>query len=70
MTIVKTCERFIDEVETIIVENIERLLLDHWTARKQRGVGSHHSIQNLLADFSGWNSVMCDEIEKLDNKGS
>ena len=61
-TFEKTHTRLIYEIENLLIENIELILSDKWTSRKQRGIGSHHFTKSLPLNFSGWNSVISDEI--------
>ena len=68
-TFIKTYAVLIAEIETLFLDNLDSLLSDQWTATKQRGKASHHYVRDLPTNFSGWNSNIRQEIEKLDNEG-
>ena len=68
-TFVKTYAVLVREMENLFVDNLDSLLSDQWTATKQRGNGSHHYVRDLPTNFSGWNSNIRQEVEKLDKEG-
>jgi methionyl-tRNA formyltransferase len=68
-TFVKTYTVLINEIESLFMNCINSLLSGNWVAKKQRSVGTHHYAKNLPSNFSGWNSNIKQEIEKLYNEG-
>lgn len=69
LTFVKAYSVLIENIENLFLEFLPSLLTDTWTAKKQRGIGTHHYIRDLPANFSGWNSVITEELARLDREG-
>ena len=68
-TFVKTYSALTENIENLFLEFLPLLLTDTWTAKKQRGIGTHHCARDLPTNFSGWNSVITEELSRLDNEG-
>ena len=68
-TFTKTYSILRDNIELLFLEFLPSLLNDTWIAKKQRGTGTHHNVKDLPKNFSGWNSVITEELSKLDNEG-
>lgn len=68
-TFAKTYSTLIENIENLFLEFLPSLLTDNWTAKKQRGIGTHHYKKDLPTNFSGWNSVITEELSRLKNKG-
>ena len=68
-TFVKTYAVLTKTIENLFLEILPSLLTDTWTAKKQRGIGTHHYERDLPKNFSGWNSVITEELARLDNEG-
>ena len=68
-TFLKTYGVLIESMEDLFLEFLPSLLADTWTAKKQRGVGTHHYAGDLPSNFSGWNANIMDELERLDGEG-
>jgi methionyl-tRNA formyltransferase len=68
-TFVKTYSALTENIENLFLEFLPLLLTDTWTAKKQRGIGTHHYARDLPTNFSGWNSVITEELSRLDNEG-
>ena len=68
-TFKKTYEKLNFEIEDLFLENLEELLNDNWTATRQIGLGTKHDIKDLPSNFSGWNSNIKREINKLYKEG-
>ena len=68
-TFVKTYAVLIESIEDLFLEFLPSLLTDTWTAKKQRGDGTHHYVRDLPSNFSGWNANIMDELERLDSEG-
>lgn len=68
-TFIKTYKVLIREMEYLFLSLIDPLLSNKWVAKSQKGVGSHHNIKDLPSNFSGWNSNINQEIEKLKKEG-
>lgn len=68
-TFVQTYSRLVKEIENLFIEKVGDILTDNWNAKPQRGFGSQHYVRELPKNFSGWGSVIADEIKKLDSEG-
>lgn len=68
-TFVKTYSALTENIENLFLEFLPLLLTDTWTAKKQRGIGTHHYVRDLPTNFSGWNSIITEELSRLDNEG-
>jgi hypothetical protein len=64
----KTYSVLIESVEDLFVEFLPSLLADNWAAEPQKGEGSYHRISDLPTNFSGWNSVITEELLRLRRK--
>ena len=53
------------EIEELFIENIENLLTNKWVLNKQKGKGTYHNSKDLPQDFSGWDSLIDEEINRL-----
>jgi methionyl-tRNA formyltransferase len=58
--------RLIDEIEDLFIKNREIILSKSFTSFPQRGPGSYHEVADLPEEFGGWDSVITDEIARLD----
>lgn len=65
-TFSETYNCLIEEIETLFEVNIDNIINDSWTSKPQRGDGTLHFVKDLPAEFSGWTSVINDEIKRLD----
>ena len=68
-TFFKTYSVLIENVENLFLELLPSLLTDTWTSKKQSGTGTHHYVRDLPINFAGWNSVITEELYRLDKKG-
>ena len=68
-TFVTTYSALIESMESLFLEFLPLLLTDTWVAKKQRCVGTHRYVRDLPSNFSGWNSNIMDELDRLDNEG-
>ena len=68
-TFVKTYAVLVERIESLFLEFLPSFITDDWKARKQRGVGTHHYVRDLPSNFSGWNSNIEEELERLDKEG-
>ena len=68
-TFVKTYSVLLENMEKLFLEFLPLLLTDTWTAKKQRGLGTHHYVRDLPKKFSGWNSIINEELARLDDEG-
>ena len=68
-TFVKTYSVLKENIENLFLEFLPSLLNDTWTAKKQRGFGTHHFERDLPSNFSGWNSNINEELARLDREG-
>ena len=68
-TFLKTYKTLIEEMEKLFLDCVDSILADKWTAKKQRGVGTHHYVRDLPSNFAGWNSNIEKEIAKLNQEG-
>ena len=53
------------EIEELFIENIENLLDNKWILNKQKDNGTYHNSKDLPKDFSGWDSLIDEEINRL-----
>ena len=68
-TFVKTYERLVAEIESLFDDEAENILFDKWESKPQRGKGSVHFMRDLPIQFAGWNSIIDDELRRLNNLG-
>lgn len=68
-TFVKTYAVLLKNMEDLFLDFLPSLLNDSWTAKKQRGEGTIYYEKDLPSNFSGWNSKISDELERLDVEG-
>ena len=68
-TFAKTYAALIENIEGLFLDFLPSLLTDDWTAKKQRGIGTHHYAKDLPSNFSGWDSIIEQEIARLDKEG-
>ena len=66
-TFIETYDRLFDEIENLFIENIDLIVSKKWTAMKQVGNGTFHSVKDLPNEFNGWQSSIADEIKRLKN---
>ena len=64
-TFVETYKLLFIEIENLFVKNIELIIQKNWNEKKQVGKGSFHLSKDLPKDFSGWESVIEEEIKRL-----
>jgi len=57
------------ELEILFIKNIDKIINDTWKSVKQKGVGTHHFLKDLPVNFSGWDSIIKVEIERLKKEG-
>ena len=67
-TFVETYKRLFIEIECLFVKNIELIIQKNWNEKKQVGKGTFHSLKDLPNGFSGWESVVEEEIKRLKKK--
>ena len=67
-TFVETHKRLFIEIEGLFVKNIELIIQKNWNEKKQVGKGTFHSLKDLPNGFSGWESVIEEEIKRLKKK--
>ena len=67
-TFVETYKRLFIEIEDLFVKNIELIIQKNWSEKNQVGKGSFHTSKDLPNDFSGWESVIEEEIKRLKQK--
>jgi methionyl-tRNA formyltransferase len=64
-----TYEKLVKSAETLLFENFESIINQDFELKKQRGKGSYHSLKDLPQDFSGWDTNISNEIERLEAIG-
>ena len=67
-TFVETYRRLLIEIEGLFVKNIELIIQKNQNEKKQVGKGTFHSLKDLPNGFSGWESVIEEEIKRLKKK--
>jgi folate-dependent phosphoribosylglycinamide formyltransferase PurN len=65
-TFAQTHSRLIAEIEELFIKNMQVIVSKSFTSFPQRGVGSYHKAADLPEEFAGWQSVIRDEIARLD----
>jgi methionyl-tRNA formyltransferase len=66
-TFSKTYKKLIVEIEKLFRDNIDELISKKFIATPQRRKGSYHSVANLPKEFIGWDSVIKEEVVRLDS---
>lgn len=66
-TFLKTYKKLIVEIEKLFRNNIDELISKKFIATPQRRKGSYHSVANLPNEFIGWDSVIKEEVVRLDS---
>ena len=64
-TFFDTYIRLKQEAEKLFCDNIEKIINNIWVPKTQKSGGSHHYKKDLPKEFSGWNSDIKDEINRL-----
>ncbi len=65
-TFSQTYKRLINEIERLFLDNLGNIIRNNWVARPQRGEGALHFVKDLPNEFSGWDSVIEEELDRLD----
>ena len=68
-TFVKTYAVLTSEMERLFLDNLDSILSDTWHAAIQHSNGTHHYMKDLPSNFSGWDSNIKYEIERLKTEG-
>jgi hypothetical protein len=68
-TFAKTYSVLRESIEGLFLEFLPSLLNDTWNAKRQRGIGTHHYVRDLPANFSGWDSKISEELDRLEKEG-
>ena len=63
----KTYKKLIVEIEKLFRVNIDELISKKFIATPQRRKGSYHSVANLPKEFIGWDTVIKEEVVRLDS---
>ena len=66
ITFSQTFKRLRKEVENLFIRNIDKLLTTSWESTPQRRSGTCHKLKDLPTLFGGWDTVIKDEIVRLD----
>lgn len=64
----QTHAHLVTQIVDLFATNLSRILTGNYVARTQRGRGSYHRIADLPHDFSGWDSDIAEEIQRLDGQ--
>ena len=64
-TFADTYLRLIREIENMFIYNLDNILKGKWLAKPQLGTGTYHKLVDLPSEFSGWNSEVKKEINRL-----
>ena len=68
-TFANTYLTLIKEIECLFIEKIENFINERWESRPQKGNGTFHNMKDLPSNFSGWDSIISDEIKRLYREG-
>lgn len=63
---IETYQRLIAEIEDLFERHLDQIITGRFPKTRQRGRGTHHFYGDLPKEFSGWNAVIADEIQRLD----
>jgi len=66
VTFTETYKRLMNELEDLFIEHRSDILAGLITPVPQRGSGTYHRSSDLPIEFSGWDSIIPDEIARLD----
>lgn len=64
-----TYNKLFSAAEDLILDKIEKIIKLEFDCEKQRGKSTFHFKKDLPTDFSGWDSNVYDEIQRLENNG-
>lgn len=67
VTFRNTYNRLITEIEELFVDNIKSIIARSYNIKTQRRYGSFHKKSDLPKEFSGWDSVVDEEVRRLDS---
>jgi len=62
-------EKLFSEIENMFINNIDNILTSNFKSKIQRGKGSIHYVRDFPSNFSGWDSKIYDEINRLEKLG-
>ena len=62
-------EKLFKSAEALLLESIDKIINQDYEYKRQRGKGTYHSVGDLPKDFSGWDSNIMSEIERLEKLG-
>ena len=65
-TFSKTYKRLRIEIEDLFRSHINEMVNGEYTTIPQRRIGTYHSFFDLPEDFTGWDSIINEEILRLD----
>ena len=65
VTFAQTYQRLFSEIELLFEMSAEELFSSPIQGRPQLEVGTFHAVKDLPLEFSGWDSVISDEIPRL-----
>jgi methionyl-tRNA formyltransferase len=68
-TFEKAHRLLIKSLEGLFLDNVDTIISGNWSATPQQGLGSHHFINDLPTNFSGWNANIKKELSKLRKEG-
>lgn len=64
-TFSQTYSKLIKEIEKLFIDNIHSIIEKKYVEYPQTDVGTYHSVKDLPKDFSGWDSDIIQETERL-----
>ena len=64
-TFIQTYDFLIELIEQLFVENIQQIITKSYQPKNQKHKGTYHRIADLPTDFTGWNTTIEEEIERL-----
>lgn len=69
ITFRQTYERLFNEIEDLFIDKINDIFSRNFILKSQGSGGSYNKKNSLPHNFSGWNSVISQEIKKLKKEG-
>jgi methionyl-tRNA formyltransferase len=68
-TFATSYNKLIAAIENLFIKNMTTIISKNYTKHIQRGRGTIHSVNQLPAEFSGWDANISKEITRLENAG-
>lgn len=67
ITFAQTYKQLILEIESLFKENLKEIIAGEYIAIPQRRKGSYHKFSDLPSGFAGWDSIIQNEVQRIDS---